>query len=97
MKPLTNAQLKRELERRYEGGYILIGAAKDPVTSEKPGYQLWLHCMSSAMSFLLEYACRGYEPLKATAKEAAKGRNPFRRALQKALADIAKDRSKGVT
>jgi len=92
---LTNAQLKRELDRRFKGGYILIGAENDPVTSEKPGYQLRLNCFRSAMSFLLEYACRKYDPLRATAKEIVKGRNPFKMALQKALADIAKDHSKG--
>ena len=91
---LTNAQLKRELERRYKGGYILIGAEKDPLFSKKPGYQLWLNCFGSAMSFLLEYACREYEPLKTTAKEAAKGRNPFKKALQKALANVAKGQKK---
>lgn len=92
MKALTNEQLRKELERRYGGGYILVGAKKDPLFSEDPGYELWLHCMGSAMACLLEYACRRYEPLKETAKHAVKGKNPFRESMKKALASIAKEK-----
>jgi hypothetical protein len=92
MKAPTNKQLKNELDRRYKGGYILVGAkGEDPIFNGKPEYELWLNCSGSGMCCLLEYACREYEPLKETAKQAAKGKNAFKESLQKALARIAKD------
>jgi hypothetical protein len=91
---LTSTQLKRELERRYKGGYILIGAkGEDPIFNSKPKYELWLHCFGSAMACLLEYAC-SYDPLKNSAKQAVKGKNLFKESLNRALVSIAKDKKK---
>jgi hypothetical protein len=95
MKAFTKAQLRNELDRRYGGGYILVGAEKDPMFSGDPGYDLWLHCMGSAMCCLLEHACSKYEPLKVAAKGAVKGRNGFRESLQKALKRIEKEKKAG--
>jgi len=95
VKALTNAQLKRELDRRYKGGYILVGAkGEDPIFNGKPEYELWLNCYGSAMACLLEYACQKYEPLKESAKQAVKGKNPFKESLQMALVRMARDKAR---